>query len=231
PGGAGTQGRVQEAVLRSRAPGLHPRAGERDGPRGERGHPARQEQEAHHRGGGRSPGGARQPRGAPGRLAGDRAPSRRRRRAGRDGRGGARGGRRARRRSPEGCIRSRRGGAGGGGPRRTAMAPLLFSERLACADCGISLPEVSPRMFSFNNPYGACPECGGIGTRYEIDPDRLVPNGERSLKQGALAAWAGRESPYFKQTLAVLAKRYGFSLDTPLRQLKKTLRAAILHSD
>src|SRR5262252_1620279 len=122
-------------------------------------------------------------------------------------------------------------GAGGGGPRRTAMLPLLFSERLACADCGISLPEVSPRMFSFNNPYGACPECGGIGTRYEIDPDRLVPNGERSLKQGALAAWAGRESPYFKQTLTVLAKRYGFSLDTPWSKLKKAVREVILHGD
>src|SRR5205814_1395753 len=53
---------------------------------------------------------------------------------------------------------------------------ITFSERLACADCGISFPEVSPRMFSFNNPYGACPECGGIGTRFEIDPERLVPN-------------------------------------------------------
>jgi excinuclease ABC subunit A len=108
---------------------------------------------------------------------------------------------------------------------------MLFSERLACADCGISLPEVSPRMFSFNNPYGACPECGGIGTRYEIDPERLVPNPERSLKAGALAAWAGRESPYFKQTLAVLAKRYGFSLDTAWGKLKKSVRDVILHGD
>ena len=108
---------------------------------------------------------------------------------------------------------------------------ITFSERLACAECGISLPEVSPRMFSFNNPYGACPDCGGIGTRYEIDPDRLVPNAERSLKQGALAAWAGRESPYFKQTLAVLARRLGFSLDTPWAKLKKSVRDVILHGD
>src|SRR3990170_1157897 len=69
--------------------------------------------------------------------------------------------------------------------------PMLFSERLACAECGISLPEVSPRMFSFNNPYGACAECGGIGSRDEIDPDRVVPNPARSLKDGALAPWAG----------------------------------------
>jgi excinuclease ABC subunit A len=113
----------------------------------------------------------------------------------------------------------------------TRSDAITFSERLACAECGISLPEVSPRMFSFNNPYGACPDCGGIGTRYEIDPDRLVPNAERSLKQGALAAWAGRESPYFKQTLAVLARRLGFSLDTPWAKLKKSVRDVILHGD
>src|SRR5690349_13320447 len=109
--------------------------------------------------------------------------------------------------------------------------PMLFSERLACADCGISFPEVSPRMFSFNNPYGACPECGGIGTRFEIDPERLVPNVNRSLKAGALAPWAGRESAYFKQTLAALAKRYKVSLDEPWAKLKKPVRDVILHGD
>src|SRR5262249_1541227 len=90
-----------------------------------------------------------------------------------------------------------------------------FSERLACAECGISFPEISPRMFSFNNPYGACPECGGIGSRDEIDPERLVPNPARSLKEGALAPWAGRETTYFRQTLQVLARRHRFSLETP----------------
>jgi excinuclease ABC subunit A len=109
--------------------------------------------------------------------------------------------------------------------------PMLFSERLACADCGISFPEVSPRMFSFNNPYGACPECGGIGTRFEIDPERLVPNPARALKAGALAPWAGRESAYFKQTLSVLAKRYKFSLDEPWGKLKKSVRDVILFGD
>jgi excinuclease ABC subunit A len=119
------------------------------------------------------------------------------------------------------------------GDATTARAPepMLFSERLACADCGISFPEVSPRMFSFNNPYGACPECGGIGTRFEIDPERLVPNANRSLKAGALAPWAGRESTYFKQTLAALAKRYKFSLDEPWAKLKKPVRDVILHGD
>jgi excinuclease ABC subunit A len=108
---------------------------------------------------------------------------------------------------------------------------MVFSERLACADCGISFPEVSPRVFSFNNPYGACPECGGIGTRFEIDPERLVPNPARSLKAGALAPWAGRESAYFKQTLAVLAKRYKFSLDEPWGKLKKAVRDVVLFGD
>src|SRR5216117_2514492 len=110
-------------------------------------------------------------------------------------------------------------------------APMVFSERLACADCGISFPEVSPRMFSFNNPYGACPECGGIGTRFEIDPERLVPNANRSLKAGALAPWAGRENAYFKQTLAALAKTYRFSLDEPWAKLRKPVRDVVLHGD
>jgi excinuclease ABC subunit A len=109
--------------------------------------------------------------------------------------------------------------------------PFVFSERLACAECGISFPEVSPRMFSFNNPFGACPECGGIGTRWEIDPERLVPNPARSLKDGALAPWAGRESTYFRQTLAVLAKRYRFSLEEPWSKLKKSVRDVILFGD
>jgi excinuclease ABC subunit A len=110
--------------------------------------------------------------------------------------------------------------------------PMVFSERLACAECGISLPEVSPRMFSFNSPYGACPECGGIGTRWEIDPERLVPNPTRSLKAGALVPWAGtRETTYFRQTLAVLAKRHKFSLDEPWAKLKKSVRDVLLFGD
>src|SRR2546429_1031507 len=96
-----------------------------------------------------------------------------------------------------------------------SSAPTTFSEKLACAECGIAFPEVSPRMFSFNNPYGACPECGGIGTRFEIGPERLLPHPARSLKGGAPAPRAGRESPDFKQTLAVLAARHKFTLDEP----------------
>jgi excinuclease ABC subunit A len=113
----------------------------------------------------------------------------------------------------------------------TTHASTTFSEKLACAECGISFPEISPRMFSFNNPYGACPECGGIGSRDEIDPDRLVPNTARSLKDGALAPWAGRETTYFRQTLQVLAKRHRFSLETPWSELKKPVRDVILHGE
>ena len=109
--------------------------------------------------------------------------------------------------------------------------PMLFSERLACAECGVSLPEIAPRMFSFNSPYGACETCAGIGTRWEIDPERLVPNRERSLKDGALAPWAGRETTYFRQTLAVLARRHKFALDTPWARLKKSVRDLILFGD
>jgi len=113
----------------------------------------------------------------------------------------------------------------------TTNATTTFSERLACAECGISFPEISPRMFSFNNPYGACPECGGIGSRDEIDPERLVPNPARSLKDGALAPWAGRETTYFRQTLQVLARRHRFSLETPWSELKKPVRDVILHGE
>ena len=110
-------------------------------------------------------------------------------------------------------------------------ATNTFSEKLACAECGISFPEVSPRMFSFNNPYGACPECGGLGSRDEIDGERLVPNSARSLRGGALAPWAGRETTYFRQTLQVLAKRHRFSLETPWAELRKAVRDVILHGE
>ena len=113
----------------------------------------------------------------------------------------------------------------------TDPATITFSEKLACAECGISFPEVSPRMFSFNNPYGACPECGGLGSRDEIDPVRLVPNSARSLKDGALAPWAGHETTYFRQTLQVLAKRHRFSLETPWSELRKPVRDVILHGE
>jgi excinuclease ABC subunit A len=110
-------------------------------------------------------------------------------------------------------------------------ASHVFSERLACAGCGISFPEVSPRMFSFNSPYGACAECGGIGSRYEIDPDLVAPNPARSLRDGALAPWAGTGATGFKQTLNVLARRYKFDLATPWGKLPRKTRDIILHGE
>jgi len=86
-------------------------------------------------------------------------------------------------------------------------------------------------MFSFNNPYGACPECGGIGTRYEIDPALVAPNPARSLKDGALAPWAGPGGATFKQTLGVLARRYKFDLATPWGKLVKKTRDIIMHGE
>jgi excinuclease ABC subunit A len=108
---------------------------------------------------------------------------------------------------------------------------FVFSERLACARCGVSFPEVSPRMFSFNNPFGACPACGGIGTRQEIDPGLIVPDGRRALKDGALAPWAGPSAGVFRQTLQVLARRHRFSLDTPWEKLPRKSRDLILHGE
>ena len=87
-------------------------------------------------------------------------------------------------------------------------------------------------MFSFNNPYGACPDCGGIGTRYEIDPERVVPDGSKTLAGGALQPWAGPSaSSIFKQTLRVLAKRHGFGLDTPWARLPRKARDIILRGE
>lgn len=109
---------------------------------------------------------------------------------------------------------------------------LLFSQNYACPDCGVSLEELSPRMFSFNNPFGACPTCTGLGTLMKIDPALVVPNESLSLAKGAISVtgWqsANKESiagMYF----AALAEKYGFSLDTPFAELPKAAKRAILY--
>ena len=106
---------------------------------------------------------------------------------------------------------------------------LLFSEALACIDCGISYPEMTPRMFSFNNPYGACPDCTGLGTRMYFDPDLVVPNPDLSLREGAIAPWEKRLSGWFHQTLEALARAYKFDIRTPFRKLPEQARNIILH--
>lgn len=94
---------------------------------------------------------------------------------------------------------------------------MVFSQNFACAECGISLEEITPRMFSFNNPYGACPECGGLGTKLEIDPDLVIPDRHKSIAEGAIAAWPSSGSWYF-QALENVGKVYGFSVYDPVEK-------------
>ncbi len=106
----------------------------------------------------------------------------------------------------------------------------LFSERNACADCGFSYPEISPRLFSFNSPHGACSQCGGLGTCDGFDPERVVPDASKSLADGAITPWSGRRGArYYRQLLAALAGHYGVDLETPWCDLPTRARTGILH--
>src|ERR1700760_2308636 len=110
------------------------------------------------------------------------------------------------------------------GPER-----ILFSEKFACPVSGFTIPEIEPRLFSFNNPYGACPECGGLGVEQHVDEDIVIPDKDETLAKGALAPWAKSSSPYYLQTLTALAKFYKFTLDTKWKDLPKKTRDALLH--
>lgn len=108
----------------------------------------------------------------------------------------------------------------------------LFSENYACPECGISIEELTPRMFSFNNPYGACPTCSGLGSLMKIDPALIVPNEELSLKKGAINAtgWqSSNASSIAGMYLAALGEKYGFSLDTPFKELSSEAKKVILY--
>ncbi|ALC15162.1 excinuclease ABC, A subunit [Desulfuromonas soudanensis] len=104
----------------------------------------------------------------------------------------------------------------------------LYSQQHACVDCGISYPEITPRMFSFNNPYGACPACTGLGTRMYFDPDQVVPNPALSLREGAIAPWESRSGVYYQQLLEALSDHYGFDINTPFEKLPENLRRILL---
>ncbi|GAB4069939.1 excinuclease ABC subunit UvrA [Ancylobacter sonchi] len=106
---------------------------------------------------------------------------------------------------------------------------IIFSEKFACPVSGFTIPEIEPRLFSFNNPFGACPTCDGLGHESKIDPNLIVPDGARTLKQGAIAPWAKSSSPYYGQTLDALARHYGFKLTTPWAELPEKVRGVILH--
>src|SRR5687768_13170421 len=105
-----------------------------------------------------------------------------------------------------------------------------YSEHLACVDDGLSFEALEPRSFSFNSPFGACPECTGIGTRKEVDPDLVIPDPEKSLGQGAVAPWASSmTNEYFLRLLSGLGAQLGFSMDTPWERLPAKVQKAVLH--
>jgi excinuclease ABC subunit A len=109
-------------------------------------------------------------------------------------------------------------------PRR-----ILFSSKFACPVSGFTIAEIEPRLFSFNNPHGACPVCGGLGSELRVDPSLVVPEPKVTLKRGAIAPWAKTSSPYYLQTLEALAKHYHFRLDRPWSELPEAARNAILY--
>jgi len=106
---------------------------------------------------------------------------------------------------------------------------LLFSEHFACVHCGISLGEIAPRTFSFNSPHGACPACTGLGVKFEIDPELVIPNKELSIAQGAIRPWQW-QTWYYDQ-FESLARRYGFSLHTPVKGLSEHHLRLILYGE
>ncbi|NQV48348.1 MAG: excinuclease ABC subunit UvrA [Rhodospirillaceae bacterium] len=104
-----------------------------------------------------------------------------------------------------------------------------FSAKFACPVSGFTIDEIEPRLFSFNNPFGACPSCDGLGTEMYFDPELVVPDDRLSLNEGAVAPWANSTSLYYGQTLASLSEHFGFELSTPFKKLKKPFREMILY--
>ncbi|RWF35089.1 excinuclease ABC subunit UvrA [Mesorhizobium sp.] len=106
---------------------------------------------------------------------------------------------------------------------------ILFSEKFACPVSGFTIPEIEPRLFSFNNPFGACPTCDGLGSQRAIDPNLVVPDENVSLRDGAISPWAKSTSPYYAQTLEALGKAYGFKLGDKFKDLSAQAKEAVLH--
>jgi excinuclease ABC subunit A len=126
---------------------------------------------------------------------------------------------------------------GEGGPKASAeggarteggWTEQFFSQKNACPDCGVSIPELQPRLFSFNNPYGACTECSGLGVKLEFDPDLVIPNRELSFNEGGCVPY-NPESPWYRSKFEGLARHFKFSLDTPFKGLPKKIMNAILY--
>ncbi|KAB2691642.1 excinuclease ABC subunit UvrA [Brucella pseudogrignonensis] len=122
--------------------------------------------------------------------------------------------------------------AGGGAANKSANETherVMFSEKFACPVSGFTIPEIEPRLFSFNNPFGACPTCDGLGTQQAIDPNLIVPDVNAALKDGAIAPWARSSSPYYNQTLEALGKAYGFKVSAKWSDLSDEAQDAILY--
>ncbi len=105
----------------------------------------------------------------------------------------------------------------------------LFSRRLACVECGISMPEMTPRAFSFNSPHGACPECQGLGAMYDFDPARIIPDPARSLADGAIAPWVNGDQRLVREALGAIGRNFGIDLSTPFAKLPKKSRDLLLN--
>lgn len=106
---------------------------------------------------------------------------------------------------------------------------MLFSENFACITCGISYPEITPRMFSFNNPHGACSGCDGLGTKSFFDPALIVPNEDLSIREGAIAPWEKKSSLYYHQILEALSAHYNFDIYTPYKELPEKVKDILLN--
>jgi excinuclease ABC subunit A len=111
-----------------------------------------------------------------------------------------------------------------GAPKR-----IVFSSKFACPVSGFTIPEIEPRLFSFNNPFGACPHCGGLGVEQTVDPELIVPDPRLTLRKGAIAPWARSSSPYYQQTLEALAKHFKFRLDTRFETLPQNIRDVLFY--
>ena len=112
----------------------------------------------------------------------------------------------------------------------TADKERTYSEHMACHDCGLSFEELEPRSFSFNSPFGACPDCSGIGTKLEVDEELVIPNDELSINEGAIAPWAGGQSTgYWARLVEGLASELKFSMDTPWKKLSAKAKDALLN--
>ena len=113
------------------------------------------------------------------------------------------------------------------------MSQFSFSQSFSCPDCGISIEEVEPRSFSFNNPFGACPDCFGLGYKMEFDEDLMIPDKSLSINEGAIAVlgWQSctKEGSFTRAILDALAKEYHFDLDTPFQDYPKEIHDILIH--